>query len=292
MHNRYKTLSIKDFGLQLLETQDLDPVYNVLTQLDWDQDKVKRWLLGYWCFYHCGIASWLSDFEDQYWFDHACNLVLNQQGGCPVEIPASDVWPRGKERRHFRGKKALDALQYVSMEFKRPEAAVDFMIASDTLEGITERVKTVPQFGPWIAFKIADMAERVLGYETEFQPNGVMMFKDPKEAALRLYLQLKEGVDPSLKSSNYLDWRPGEKERGIELAISHLEVIFSNHLAPPVFDRGVNIQEIETILCKWKSHCNGHYPFNNDIDEISHGLSDWAEENNSANDFLREMKRI
>jgi hypothetical protein len=43
--------------------------------------------------------------------------------------------------------------------------------------------------------------------------------------------------------------------------------------APPRFERRINIQEIETILCKWKSHINGHYFVGKDIQEIRHGLS-------------------
>jgi hypothetical protein len=40
--------------------------------------------------------------------------------------------------------------------------------------------------------------------------------------------------------------------------------------------RPVSFLEIETILCKWKSHQNGHYPPGHDLMEIRRGTEPWA----------------
>jgi hypothetical protein len=46
--------------------------------------------------------------------------------------------------------------------------------------------------------------------------------------------------------------------------------------APPRYERPINIQEVETILCKWKSHLSGHYELGKDIIEVRHGLLRYA----------------
>ena len=56
-----------------------------------------------------------------------------------------------------------------------------------------------------------------------------------------------------------------------------------------MYERPVGLQEVETILCKWKSHMNGHYPLNNDIMEIRHGLKDWLPVSALARAFYDAM---
>ena len=64
---------------------------------------------------------------------------------------------------------------------------------------------------------------------------------------------------------------------------------FSGFKAPPLSDRAVNIQEVETVLCKWKSHMNGHYPLLNDIVDIRSGLEPWTGKCSAARAFLSHM---
>ncbi len=45
-----------------------------------------------------------------------------------------------------------------------------------------------------------------------------------------------------------------------------------NSLAPPHYDRNVNIQEIETICCKYKAHTKGHYAIGHDWEAIAKSL--------------------
>jgi hypothetical protein len=59
--------------------------------------------------------------------------------------------------------------------------------------------------------------------------------------------------------------------------------------APPTMDRNIGLQELETILCKWKSHQNGHYPLDNDLVEIRHGAEPWLEHSELAREFLHWM---
>ena len=60
-------------------------------------------------------------------------------------------------------------------------------------------------------------------------------------------------------------------------------------LGPPLYDRPIGLQEVETVLCKWKSHLNGHYPLYNDTDEINHGMINWLPGNEVAEQFYKNM---
>ena len=53
----------------------------------------------------------------------------------------------------------------------------------------------------------------------------------------------------------------------------------------------MNIQEVETVLCKWKSHMNGHYPLWNDIHDVNTGLEPWAGRCSAARAFLAHMPK-
>jgi hypothetical protein len=57
---------------------------------------------------------------------------------------------------------------------------------------------------------------------------------------------------------------------------------FATTPAPPSGNRMCGLQEIETILCKWKSHINGHYPVGNDVREIRHALVAWEMRSKTA----------
>jgi len=62
-------------------------------------------------------------------------------------------------------------------------------------------------------------------------------------------------------------------------------VDFHGYKAPPYQDRSINIQELETVVCKYKSHCNGHYPLGLDTVDIYHGLDGWG-------DAAQELKAL
>src|SRR5690606_6511443 len=85
-----------EFGYDLVQTGDLDPVYIVLYNSDLSVEELRRWLLAYWCFYDMGTASWINSSRF-YWtrMEHAAR---------------SKVYPRGKERRHFRGNSAIKSI--------------------------------------------------------------------------------------------------------------------------------------------------------------------------------------
>jgi hypothetical protein len=177
-------------------------------------------------------------------------------------VECLDTAPRGTERRHFRGKSAAKAVRYMKSLKITPEEIVDDMCAHWHFSDVSKRVQTYYLFGPWIAWKIGDMAERILNYPISFKDTTLGIYKDPVQGAALI---------------KYGDEDAPMDEGDLQEVCNRIEYHFRNQLAPPFYDRDVNIQEVETILCKYKAHCFGHYPLGKDTREVTHGLSGWGD---------------
>lgn len=276
----YERLDILTFGRHLVTSGDLDPVYIALYRLlavegGWGLAQVQRWLVAYWCLYHCGAASFLSGKEGADFWEGLESAAVNDN-----PAPPGGRWPRGHERRHWRGRQAVLAWRLLKDTYPQPELMVQYIIgAGHKFEDVAGRAKEHRSFGPWISFKICDMVDRVLGHRVDFTQAAVFMWEDPKKSALMLWRQhmrLPEGAMPK------------DTQRAIDGVVEFLREKFAGYMAPPRQDRPIDLQEIETILCKWKSHMNGHYPLNNDIDEIMKGVVGWGKH---ADEFASAMPR-
>lgn len=266
----YPRLSIERFGEQLLETGDLDPVYVMLNKVSWPDDQLYRFCIAYWCFYSSGVAAWIAQRQSSKEFWNLMRVATENV----QPAPHGGRWERGHERRHFRGDRAIAAIDELSTMFSNPLNMPAYLLgAGNTFEQIRGRVLNLPQFGPWMAFKIADMLERCFRVPVSFTQSEVFMYRDPREAAIKLWLD-RAGLDPKAT--------PKEPDKAIYQAVNYLLDYFKDYDAPPHMDRKVNLQEIETILCKWKSHMNGHYPLLNDTTEIKANLKLWADTGCSA----------
>jgi hypothetical protein len=252
-----------DFGRQLILSGDLDPVYGVLHRAlesgYMDRARMKRWLVAYWLFYHCGVATRLSEEEGGAFWD-LC------------QVANLEKWPRGTERRHMRGNLATKTIANLARWTatatpppgarrdwrERPELVVDSFAKRQAgrrlgFQEVAQRVEAHVGFGPWIAFKVADMLERVLGVPVDFSDCELTFYREPKAAAPLF--------DPVADLPGVV--------RMICRAYRDLQ-------APPDFKRGINIQEAETVMCKYKSHVNGHYPIGKDTIEVCHALRGWG----------------
>jgi hypothetical protein len=283
----YPLLDIYTFGEHLLKSKDIDPVYVVLNNSGWSTELKARWCLAYWCTYHVGVASYVAAHEapTEYWW------TLGEVAQNVKQAPGGGRWPRGKERRHWRGGQAISSFEDLMRRYgKKPEGFVEAVATpvgapSDdrydppwpvgnvpgrgwpALEYklVAQRVQEHVGFGPWMSFKIADMLEQVFRVPVSFDNAAVFMFKDPKEAALRFW-RLKYKLPENA--------RPNDEAEVINKVVAHLQDHFQEFLAPNE-NRFVGLQEVETILCKWKSHLNGHYPLNNDIEELRAAALEW-----------------
>jgi len=243
-------MSYQDFGNDLLDTGDLDPVYVMLVDAEMagvlHGKMFERFLLAYWCYYSCGVAARIAESSHFY---------------KSMRLGLAEKWPRGMERRYFYGKSALDLVNGLE-DAGEPERIVDDMCAHYRFKEVFDNVVKYKGFGPWMGWKIADMAERVLSYPVDFTDSEIGIYKDPVQGAA------------------WIDY--GDKHYPITMDQLHVTCDrmvgeFDNKLAPPWNDRPVNIQEVETILCKYKAHCYGFYPMGNDTIHVTKGLSGWGD---------------
>lgn len=230
-----------DFGRYLFDTEDLDPVYSMLTRAGLGETTLKKFLLAYWCYYSCGTAAKIVEFANFY------------EG---LKEAFYNKWSRGMERRHFWGTQAWNTIQELE-EWGDPVRVVDHMTQHMNSNDIFKAVQSHRGFGPWMGWKIADMSERVLRYEVDFSACTLMIYKDPVKGAAWIKFGDKE--------------HPITEEE-LNVVVADMEDDFSNYLAPPHYDRPVNVQEIETVLCKYKAHCFGFYKLGKDTEDIGHGL--------------------
>jgi hypothetical protein len=235
---------VLEFGQALVETGDLDPVYIYLTAKKLKDPALRRWLLAYSMFYHVGVSDYLSQYEDdEFWKAVGKDF---------------QTFPRGEERRHFRGQVAINAVTYMS-EFV-PETVVDYWYKDLKFKEVIAAIQTLPLYGPWISFKLADMGERCLGLNIDFSECELNFYKEPRMGAALV-----------------LTGNPNYPIQGKEV-LSVVDYITTNLndkdlRAPPGGDRRLNIQEAETILCKYKSFKKGHYYVGKDIEAVKKAIT-------------------
>ena len=270
--------TVTEFGKDLLRTGDLDPVYVAIHKAQLDAATLARLCLAYWCFYSLGTAAKLAEIKQPQKFWAAMMTAAINAGERP---DGSKPWPRGSERRHFRGVQATAAMSNLAALYGSKDAqfAVEGFIRPlcgnrYTYNSVSKSVQQHRGFGPWIAFKIADMSERVMDYCTDFSDCHLGIYKDPRQGAAVAFQQWQD-------SDKFVDkpWDYPVTDLELKATVEHYVKVFraAKFKAPPTGDRLVNVQEIETIFCKYKSHLKGHYPMGKDTLEIGHGLQGWGD---------------
>lgn len=244
--------SLNEFGEELLKLEDLDPVYPVLRPYAIaDRERARRAILAYALFYDIGAALYLASQPD---FWDGIRIAAANEPSAPT--PHGTRWPRAAERRHFRGKKCIEAVEELALRYPVPERLIAELVEpGGSLREVIERLDALPQFGPWIAFKLADIGERVL------------------EAPIRFPSLL----DGSLYSSPLFTVRALAEKEGVSPEETWNRTLrhFEGFSAPPRHERGIGAQEIETIFCKYGSYLKGKYYPGKDLKEVGHSLKLW-----------------
>jgi len=246
------------FGRELIESEDLDPVYVLAANANINDNTLKRFLLAYFCYYHVGVASKCAESNDFY--------ATMWQG-------IEERWPRGMERRYFWGRQAAGTIQHLQ-DWGEPEAIIDRMTIHDTFAQANAAVLEFYGFGPWLSWKVVDCAERILAVPIDFSDSTLGIYKDPVQGAAFV---------------RFGDWRHPITESELDEEVDRQEVEFSDLLAPPYYDRVINIQEVETNLCKFKAWAKGFYPMGNDTYHVREALHGWGD---LAQEFLRWCPKI
>ena len=173
-------LSTYEFGRELILTEDLDPVYVILYRAKLQETQLMRLLLAYWMFYSLGTAA--RCVEDRCFYDNVDSAARNKD-------------PRGTERRHFRGEACFKSIAWFKKNFPKPEDAVRSLKKYRSFLEVREAVMQWPLFGPWIAFKVADMLERVLGWPIDFSDCDLLSFYQEPKAGAEILAE-KENTTP------------------------------------------------------------------------------------------------
>jgi len=286
----YHRLTIEEFGKRLLGSLDLDPIYVALVGMELTPEELGRWLLAYWCCYDAGVSSFIADAGDPGEFWGRMELMAANE----VASPLGGRWRRAAERRHWRGRNADASL--AALRHRYGDAPEDMAYrcatgwtrsvptpagAPQTCAEVMSRAQEHTGFGPWIAFKVADMAERVMGVPVSFTDAEVFVFKDPAKAAQMAFMIHFDRVAEPPPVPEAVGW-----------AVGYLTHEFRDLPAPPGWDRPVGLQEVETVLCKWKSHVNGHYPLYNDLVEIRHHALPWRQHSRLAGRFIDNLPEV
>lgn len=247
-------MDIYRFGDSLVRSRDLDPVYVIVHEAQLEPPLLHRWLLAYWCFYHCGTASWISDVRPK---DEGGYWQRMEAAAC------SKDYPRSAERRHFRGQNSISSVAWLK------ERGVNHLFGRFTeashknkvllLRDVLAYIQTWKGFGPWIAFKVADMLERLGICLVDCTEAHKFLFDSPEKGAESLWT-----------------WESNNEENipeGVgKWAIARIIDTLGDTMAPPSYNRPIGPMEAETILCKWHAHINGRYHIGKDTQEIKHGL--------------------
>ena len=277
----YEKMTIEHFGDHLLRSQDLDPVYTMLVNAKLESNTLRRWLLAYAMSYSSGVVSYISEQKGVKFWDTMATFATNTEPS-----PIGGRWPRGRERRHFRGVAAEKAVAWMRERFPQPEDAILHLEApvsrhrDITCKEVMDRVQEWPLHGPWIGFKMADLLDRVLEVPVEFSGSDVLFFDSPKKAAKQWFEATRPGVTFKSDVTYVME------------ACVYLQNVFGQRMAPPNHDRKVALNEIETILCKWGSHMNFHYPIGIDTVELLEAVEPWDKVSEVAWTLKHEVQNI
>lgn len=252
MNKQHFNAAVK-FGTTLITTGDLDPVYIAVAEARLTKAERARWLVAYSCLYHLASSVFIAQFQGKAFWDKLYEAAVNKDL----------YWPRGSERRHWRGKTSIVCVEGLRTHWPKPETIAEYWCSGVTAYGIMKRVQEFAFFGPWISFKVADLAERVMNYPVDFSNFELGIYSEPRKGAALLLTGDQEEIIT---------------DGDLNLVAQELQKKLGQFKAPPVLSTGktrkVNIQEIETVLCKYKSHVNGHYPPGKDTKEVHHGLQE------------------
>ena len=259
----------------MVASKDLDPVYVAAVESLPDLDQRNRWLLAYGLFYHVGAASYLSEFQGKQFWNLVDEAALNE-----LTTPIGGRWPRASERRHFRGQFAVRCVRELRTRHSRPETFMEGMVAcAPDVKAVRTYVESHTGFGGWASFKFADLVDRVAGIRVEFDTETAF-YETPIQGAHLLHQERA----------------PGSAEVSAPEAVQHALSVMETELrdlkAPPFGDRPFALNELETCLCKFKSHMKGRYPIGKDLHEGIEMSKPWKNTSSTAREFFEVYREM
>lgn len=272
-----RKLDVVSFGRTLFETGDLDPVYVALNGAQLSQEQLHRWLVAYWLFYSAAFAGWASERSGgSFW------QALGEAAENTTITPVGGRWPRGAERRHFRGTVAPKAVSMLQKRYgANPGGLVDYLASGDlTVAAIMARAKEHYLFGGWIAFKIADMLDAVCGVPVVQDDLEVFLYDTPRNSILDKW---QGGLLPIQATS---------AEEALLAAMYWLGEQLCDCRIPHKPQSRPDWFSLETVWCKHGSHVGGHYPLFKDTRELAHDTLAWAPYSATVCAFAKRLPKV
>lgn len=267
-------LSVEEFGAQLLTTGDLDPIYIALNNCALDNTTRNKWLTAYCAFYNAGFACWAAEKNSSHFW--ACLLEAADNS---IPTPFGSRWPRGSERRHFRGKQATLAIMDWNKKYDSSPEHMMEAIAGEKINfhEIMKRAREHRSVGSWMGFKLVDLVDACMEGNVDQSDVMLFMYETPRKSLLRLWREKLNLPETAM---------PKDENQTIIGMVEHYKEIFKDFKVPHKPYKNIDMFCLETIFCKHQSHLNGHYPLFNDIDEVTEGIHPWIPYSHFAKLFM------
>lgn len=218
----------RTFAKNLFKLEEADPGYMLLARAELTYEQKLRYVLAWCTFYNPGIAAVACEFEGAKFYEYLNKMYPTAQ--------------RASERRHFRGQAGLKALAQWKSLYKRPEAMIEACFAASYV-GVRKNMAHMAQMGDYFYWKLADIQDTVFHQPVDFTGCEKYMPKVPQQGA-----EIIADMEDFTARFDLVDTM-----RIVTKAISKLEHPFS--------DRGMLLQEAETVCCVFKQHFVGDYKY-------------------------------
>lgn len=220
-------MNFQQFAAALIKTQDLDPDYVYLREILKDEHEYSKVI---WAQHKVFIYDTASEYM----------YLMNNK-------PLDQLHYGAERRKNKRNtERQLDA--FLS-GFKLDHMPKDY-------PGAREYLLQFPGMGDWAAWKFCDLLERVCDVHIDFSKVDFRTaYKYPLKGLCRVNGEPDEAITTLSNDLLYETYMyNAQKQLGQIL----------DWQAPPHGGRAINIQEIETCLCKFHSYLGGHYKIGQD----------------------------
>ena len=230
-------LSFREFSKQIIETGDIDPDYILIRkkckEYGWNKKQMFNWIL-----HKLVIYDSYSELQ-----------VINKE---------KDIFEvkYGTERRKSKrfAKEYLNNIQraFIDIDIDKFFTQKGYIVFN--------KIKTIKGYGSWAAWKFMDLMSCCYGIDVDFETidfrkaytfplKGLLMINDlPEDVKLlqdtKLYRKLMHNANEMLEG---------------------LETLNSPHNN----NRGLRINEVETLLCKYHSYKHNKYKVGQDIEHLN-----------------------
>lgn len=226
-----------EFGKTMLGYSDHDFSHVAMANAAWTRQETDMVFLAYRFFMHIGTACWIADAGSVEGFWQRLEAEY-------------DTLPRKIDRHQTRGVSGWRTINQVRAISDDPSKVLDFWYPDGaTYTDVYPKIMAVHDWGKSNAWHNFDMAERTL-------PQRHLRAVTLREAELYMYDYpwevLATYVDENYQTSSAVAARMlAEFDR-------------AGVVTPPFGDRPISMQELETVLCRYRKYRKGGYVFGKD----------------------------